>query len=106
MDGRRQQREAWLLLAPAVVILAVVTVWPLARTVWLSFTDAKITALKDHVHWSASRTIPGRSTDPYFLKALVRTFYFTILGRPREVIAVAVALLLNQNSAAATCCAR
>ena len=96
MDGRRQQREAWLLLAPALIILAVVTVWPLARTVWLSFTDAKITAMKDPVHWIGLENYAWTLTDPYFLKALVRTFYFTVASVGLEtVIAIAVALLLN-----------
>lgn len=96
MEGRRQQREAWLLLAPALIILAIVTVWPLARTVWLSFTDAKITALKDPVHWIGVENYSWTLTDPYFLKALVRTVYFTVVSVGLEtVIAVAVALLLN-----------
>ncbi len=96
MEGRRQQREAWLLLAPALLILAVVTVWPLARTVWLSFTDAKITALKVPVHWIGFENYAWTLTDPYFLKALERTVYFTVASVGLEtVIAIAVALLLN-----------
>ena len=98
MEGRRQQREAWLLLAPALIILAVVTLWPLARTVWLSFTDAKITAMKDQVHWIGLENYAWTLTDPYFLKALLRTVYFTVASVGLEtVIAIAVAILLNMD---------
>jgi multiple sugar transport system permease protein len=98
MSSWRQQREAWLLLAPALIILAIVTVWPLARTVWLSFTDAKITALKVPVHFIGFENYAWTLTDPYFLKALIRTVYFTVVSVALEtVIAIAVALLLNME---------
>jgi trehalose/maltose transport system permease protein len=37
-----RRRAAWLFLLPMVVALLLVAGWPLARTVWLSFTDARL----------------------------------------------------------------
>ena len=35
-------RTAWTFLAPMLVVLAMVALWPLTRSVWFSFTDANI----------------------------------------------------------------
>ncbi len=35
-------RTAWIFLAPMLLVLALVAVWPLGRTIWFSFTDANI----------------------------------------------------------------
>jgi trehalose/maltose transport system permease protein len=38
-------RTAWLFLAPMIVLMLVVAVWPLARSIWFSFTDTNINDL-------------------------------------------------------------
>ena len=40
--NKQRVRSAWIFLAPMLVVLLMVAVWPLARTIWLSLTDAKI----------------------------------------------------------------
>jgi trehalose/maltose transport system permease protein len=40
-------RTAWLFLAPALLVLAFVAGWPLARTVFFSLTDARLDALEE-----------------------------------------------------------
>ena len=35
---RREHRQAWVLLAPMLIAMFILTAWPLARTLWLSFT--------------------------------------------------------------------
>lgn len=37
-----RRRIAWTFLAPAMLVLGVVAVWPLARTIWFSLTDARL----------------------------------------------------------------
>ena len=39
---QQRVKSAWIFLAPMMIILACVAIWPLARTIWFSFTDAKI----------------------------------------------------------------
>lgn len=35
-------RTAWLFLSPMIVLMLIVAVWPLARSIWFSFTDTNI----------------------------------------------------------------
>ncbi len=96
MGGWRQRREAWLLLSPALIILAAVTFAPLFETVWLSFTDKEITSKPQVVHWIGLENYGWALTDPDFIDALWRTLYFTGASVGLEtIIAVAVALFLN-----------
>ncbi|MBO2915876.1 sugar ABC transporter permease, partial [Enterobacter sichuanensis] len=39
---QRRSRAAWLLVAPALILLASVAGWPLLRTLFYSFTDAAL----------------------------------------------------------------
>ncbi len=39
---RLRHRTAWFYLGPTLIVLAVAGAWPLARTVWFSFTDATL----------------------------------------------------------------
>ena len=45
---RSRVRAAWLFIAPTLVVLALVAGWPLARTIWFSFTDANLNNLSDY----------------------------------------------------------
>lgn len=96
MWSRRQKREGWLLLAPALIILSIVTVAPLVETVWLSFTDKEITSLPQEVHFIGLENYSWALTDPDFIDSLWRTLYFTVASVGLEtLIAVAVALFLD-----------
>ncbi|QFT66098.1 Trehalose transport system permease protein SugA [Labrenzia sp. THAF35] len=98
MLGRRQKREKWILLAPALALLALVTLIPLANTLWLSFTDTRISALPEPVHFIGLENYVYALTDPDFQDALFRTLYFTIVSVGLEgILGVAVAVLLNQE---------
>ena len=45
---RSRVRAAWLFISPMLVVLALVAGWPLARTIWFSFTDADLSNLNDY----------------------------------------------------------
>lgn len=98
MLGRRQLREKWFLLAPAMAVLALITLMPLANTFWLSFTDKRISALPTPTHFIGLENYIYALTDPDFQDALFRTLYFTVVSVGLEgVIGVAIAVLLNQQ---------
>src|SRR5882724_6782330 len=44
-------RQAWALLAPMLLIMAIVTGYPLVNTVKLAFTDARLTGRQSLVKW-------------------------------------------------------
>lgn len=98
MFGRRQIREKWMLLVPAIAVLGVITLAPLVNTLWLSFTDAKITAIATPVNLIGLENYVYALTDPDFQDALWRTLYFTGVSVGLEVaLGIAIALLLNQE---------
>lgn len=95
---QRERRQAWVLLAPMLVMMFLLTAWPLGRTVWLSFTDAALIGGGAVPGYVGFTNYLYALTDPDFLAALARTLYFTVVSVAFEgVIGVLVALLLNQK---------
>ncbi|MFW5487108.1 MAG: carbohydrate ABC transporter permease [Desulfovibrio sp.] len=96
MKGWRQHSETTALLAPALVIMAIVTFIPLFRTIVFSFTNAEITALDTPVKWIGLENYIYALTDPDFRDALWRTFYFTFVSVGLEtLLGLGVAMFLN-----------
>ena len=94
---QRERRQAWVLLAPMLVMMFLLTAWPLVRTLWLSFTDAGLIGEGTSPAWVGTDNFLYALTDPDFRAALWRTLYFTFVSVFFEgVIGVLVALLLNQ----------
>jgi len=95
---QRERRQAWVLLAPMLVMMFLLTAWPLIRTLWLSFTDAGLIGDGTSPAWVGSDNFIYALTDPDFRAALWRTLYFTFVSVIFEgIIGVLVALLLNQK---------
>jgi len=44
---RGQVRLAWMLLLPTLLAVTLVALWPLAQTIWLTFTDARLGAVTE-----------------------------------------------------------
>ncbi|CAI1013168.1 Inner membrane ABC transporter permease protein ycjO [Serratia quinivorans] len=87
-----------MLLAPMLLMMLLLTAWPLARTLWLSFTDAALVGDGVTPAWVGADNFFYALTDPDFQAALGRTLYFTVISVAFEgVIGVLVALLLNQK---------
>ncbi|CAI0809966.1 carbohydrate ABC transporter permease [Serratia entomophila] len=95
---QRERRQAWVLLAPMLLMMLLLTAWPLCRTLWLSFTDAALVGDGAKPGWIGADNYLYALTDPDFRAALWRTLYFTLVSVAFEgVIGVLVALLLNQQ---------
>ncbi|MEM6051958.1 sugar ABC transporter permease [Erwinia sp. P7711] len=96
--SQREQRQAWVLLAPMLIVMGLLTAWPLLRTIWLSFTDAALIGNGGEVNYVGIENYLYALTDPDFLASLWRTLYFTVASVLLEgIIGVLVALLLNQK---------
>jgi len=81
-------RQAWALLAPMLLIMAIVTGYPLVNTIKLAFTDARLTGRQSLVKWVGLENFGYVFTDPNF----------TFLSVAVEILlGVLVALLLNQQ---------
>ena len=91
-------RQAWALLAPMLLIMAIVTGYPLVNTIKLAFTDARLTGRQSLVKWVGLENFGYVFTDPNFAAAFLRTLHFTFLSVAVEILlGVLVALLLNQQ---------
>lgn len=96
------RRVAWLMLAPALGILLLVAAWPLARTVWFSFTDASLIDLADtrfigvenYLYFSGGEWT-GMLADPQWWQSVRNTLFFVIVSVSLETcLGLLVALLL------------
>jgi len=85
--------RAWRWLAPAVVVLLVVTAWPIGRAVWLSLTSRPLTSPDD-------RSFVG--VDNYVDVLSSRTWWLAVAATLIIVVAVvALQLVLGMAFAAA-----
>lgn len=95
---QREQRQAWVLLAPILLVMLLLTAWPLLRTIWLSFTDAALIGSGETPAWIGLENYLYALSDPDFRASIWRTLYFTLVSVTVEgIIGVLVALLLNQK---------
>ena len=100
---RSRVRAAWQFLLPMLVILAMVAGWPLARTIWFSFTDAKLSdmsAMKfigiENYFAVYDGEAAGIIADPLWWRSVGNTLLFSIISVFLEtVIGFAVALVLD-----------
>ncbi len=95
---RMQRRElsertfAWLLIAPALLFIAVIVVWPLVETIRLSFTDATLGG----ENWVGAANYAVLFADPKFWQTVGRTFYWMGLAVSLKlVVGLIGATLLN-----------
>nr|WP_292773024.1 sugar ABC transporter permease [Mesorhizobium sp.] len=94
---RREATAAWLFLAPALIALAAVAFWPLARTLYFSFTDATFDDPSNYgfIGWRNFTDIAG---DKLWWLALRNTLTFTVISVALETcLGLGIALLLNQT---------
>jgi trehalose/maltose transport system permease protein len=102
-------RTAWTFLAPMLVVLFLVALWPLGRTIWFSFTDANINDLSatkfvglENYFGEYGLFANPNNTDGFFASdwglSILNTLKFSIVSVTLEtLLGLGVALLLNQD---------
>ncbi len=96
MSGTWLTTRAWLLMLPLLTVMLAVIGWPLAETVRLSFTDAKLVGNEGAYVGFANyaKMLSGAA----FQKTLWVTLWFAVVSVTIEmVLGVLTALLLNQR---------
>ncbi|MBI4783526.1 MAG: sugar ABC transporter permease [Oscillatoriophycideae cyanobacterium NC_groundwater_1537_Pr4_S-0.65um_50_18] len=87
--------EAWLLLAPALMLLGVFVIYPIAYLIYLSFTAGSFT--RSGAEWVGLRNYWRLLFDPDFWQVLGNTAYFTIATvLPSLVVPLGLAVLLDR----------
>src|SRR5215470_19247873 len=87
IENRWMSSRAWFLPLPLLFIMALIIGWPFLRTIWTSFTDAKLLAASGN--WVGITNYLNALANPLVQSALVVTIKF-LLG-------VAAGLLLDQE---------
>lgn len=91
----QRARDAWLFLAPMLIVLALVAAWPLARTIAFSFTDAYLSDL-DSGRFIGLANYLALAEDPLWWRAVGNTLLFTFVSVALEtVLGLVIALTLN-----------
>jgi len=89
---------AWIFLAPALLMLGIFLLWPIAYLFYLSFTTGSFTSAG--VRWVGMRNYWRLLLDPDFWQVLGNTAYFTITTViPSLIIPLGLAVLLNRSVA-------
>jgi len=108
IHGRRsglriESVTAWTLVAPLLLALTLASGWPLARSLWLSLTDASL-ADTDAARYVGLRNYLGYAdgiwfgvlADPDWWRAVANTLLFAVTSVSLEaVLGVGIALVLN-----------
>lgn len=95
---QKERRQAWGLMFPMLFVMACITLYPLVRTIWLSFTDAALISNGMTPNWVGWDNFIYAMEDPDYMAAFVRSLWFTFVSVSLEgIIGVLVALLLNQK---------
>jgi trehalose/maltose transport system permease protein len=95
---RRQTRLGWLLLLPALAVVAFVAIYPLARTVYQSFTNQEFLAGLEPTKWVGLENYRTLWHDTIFRDTVVLTIKFTAITVSIEfVLGLIIALVVNSS---------
>ena len=94
---RQRTRMAWLFLAPTLLVLTGVALWPLVRTIFYSFTDAILT-LPGAYGMVGLRNYADLLADNLWWKSVWNTLVFAVVSVSIEtILGLAIALLLASH---------
>jgi len=94
---QQQTRLAWLLLLPTLVVVGLVALYPLAQTIYQSFTDARL-ASGVAPKFVGLQNYRDLATDPIFRQSILVTLQFTLLTVVFEFFfGLGIALVINSQ---------
>ena len=95
---RRKSRLAWLLLLPALAVVAFVAIYPLGKTVYYSFTNQEFLAGITPTKWVGLQNYRDLYHDSIFRSAIWETIKFTLITVSVEfALGLVIALVVNSN---------
>src|SRR3954447_22279490 len=95
---RRQSRIAWLLLVPALAVVAFVALYPLGKTIYYSFTNQEFLAGIEPTKWVGLDNYRTLWHDEIFRHSVWVTVRFTLITVVFEfVLGMIIALVVNSK---------
>src|SRR5512137_349965 len=94
---KQDSRDAWLLIAPALIVILGVTLWPILSTLHLSFYNAP-SGLNQPRIFNWGKNYSDFVTDPVFWQTIARTAYFTLVSVALEMtLGLGIAQLIHSR---------
>jgi len=95
--GRSQERLAWMLVIPSLLIVAVVAIYPLFETFRLSLTNKRLASPRP-TEWVGLDNYRRLFNDDLFITSLKNTVQFTVASVGFELmLGMIIALMINSN---------
>jgi trehalose/maltose transport system permease protein len=95
---RRQTRVAWVLLIPALLVVALVAIYPLGKTIYYSFTNQEFLQGIEPTKWVGLENYRTLWHDTIFRNAVWETIKFTLITVAFEfVLGMIIALVVNSS---------
>jgi trehalose/maltose transport system permease protein len=95
--AKARERLAWLFVAPALIVVAVVAIYPLIRTFQLSFTNARL-GIGHKTEWVGLDNYRYIFNDTKFIHSIIHTVQFTIASVALEtILGMIIALTIHSN---------
>jgi trehalose/maltose transport system permease protein len=95
---RRQARIGWVLLIPALLVVALVAIYPLATTIYYSFTNQEFLQGIEPTKWVGLENYRTLWHDTIFRNAVWETIKFTLITVGFEfVLGMIIALVVNSS---------
>ena len=95
---RRQARIGWVLLIPALAVVALVAIYPLGKTIYYSFTNQEFLQGIEPTKWVGLENYRTLWHDTIFRTAVWETVKFTLITVSFEfVLGMIIALVVNSS---------
>ncbi len=96
---KARERLAWFLVAPSILVVALVALYPLFQSIRLSFTNARFGSTRPEVYVGFNN-YTRLFEDNIFISALQHTVVFTVASVAIEtVLGIVIALIINSQFA-------
>ncbi|MFY4774071.1 carbohydrate ABC transporter permease [Metabacillus sp. RGM 3146] len=95
-------KTPYFFIAPALILLTLFSLIPIAVALVISFTDINLAGLADwaSIHFIGVQNYLDVFKDPIFVKSILNTLFYVVFGVPFVIIcSLAIALLINFGKA-------
>ncbi len=94
---KTESRDAWIMMAPAIIVLAIVAVYPILRTFWLSLHEMVLTDPRSGYPFIGLENYMKIFTDERAIASVIFTLKFTVTTVFFELlIGFTAALIMNK----------
>lgn len=95
---KTEARDAWIMMAPAILVLAVIAVYPIVRTFWLSLHEMVLTAPGSGYPFAGFKNYVAMAQDERAVQAVFFTLKYTAVTVFFEfIIGFSAALIMNKG---------